>query len=84
MPLAQSSAGVTTYLHTDELGLGTPHSVFGQVGQTYGGENGGLTGEGVKLAATVVALATGNPQARAANFGLAVAQFAVSVACGSE
>jgi len=65
-------------------GYGNPQSAFGQIGQTYGGEYGALAGEGVNLAGAVAAMATGNPQGRAVNFGLTVLQVAVSAACGSE
>jgi RHS repeat-associated protein len=65
-------------------GNGNPQSVFGQVGQTYAGENGSLAGEAVNLAAAVAAIATGNQQARQLNLALTLAQSAVSVACGSE
>jgi hypothetical protein len=65
-------------------GYGNPQSAFGQIGQTYGGQYGGLTGEGVNLGAAVLAMATGNPRGRAVNFGLTALQFAVSAACGSE
>ncbi len=63
-------------------GDGNPQSVFGQVGQTYGGEHGRLTGEVANAGLAGALVGTGiNRNARLLNLGLVFSQFAITVVC---
>jgi len=63
-------------------GNGNPQSLFGQLGQTYGGNLGGDIGEAANIAASVLAAGVGNSSARQLNFVFIIAQFAVNAFCG--